>query len=548
MFGKSTSHSNIDGFVVRRRKNSGNQKLGADSTPIPEQFLDSPRLQSRKESAQTLAPSSGIAGTYQVPRNTANGRDDELSELLSQLPGEGQDEAKAKKHRLRLSKKALKRLFLLLGTLLLLAGGFVAVKFIIASGRVFDGNLFSALLSDGKELRKDQYGRVNILMFGTAGENIDHDGSDLTDSIMIASINPTDKTGFLISVPRDLWVKYGQACSAGYEGKINVVYQCGKGDNGTTADGASLLQQTVESTFGVDIQYYAAVNFAALKQAVDAVDGITVEIKSDDPRGILDRNFDWKCGYRCHYVKWPNGPAKLNGEQALALARARNAAGGYGLDGGNFDREQYQQKILIALKEKASSAGVLANPVAVTNLLDSLGDNVRTNFDAGEIKTVVQLAQEVDAKQLKRVSLIDEEDPLVTTGNVSGQSIVRPVAGLYDYSEIRSVVRAHLSGDASLLENATVDVLNGSGVPGAAQKQADELELQGYSINEIGNAPEGSYKGVKLYDLSDGKMPGTKGRLQQQLGISSVGNSSTLPSGVMSDADFVIIIGTNGSN
>src|SRR5690606_34361933 len=127
--------------------------------------------------------------------------------------------------------------------------------------------------------------------------------------------------------------------------------------------------------------------------------------------------------------KWPNGPARLNGDQALALARARNAAGGYGLGGGNFDREQYQQKIILALKDKAASAGTLANPVAVSGILDALGDNVRTNFTAGEVKTLINLAGEIPTASIKRVSLVEPGKAVLTTGNVSGQSVVKPAAG-----------------------------------------------------------------------------------------------------------------------
>src|SRR5690606_36821939 len=109
---------------------------------------------------------------------------------------------------------------------------------------------------------------------------------------------------------------------------------------------------------------------------------------SDDPRGIYDPNFDWECNHQCNYVKYPNGPAHLDGKHAVLLARARDSTGmGYGLADGNFAREQYQQKILVALRDKAASVGTLANPAAVAQLIDSLGNNVRTNVSTGEVKT-----------------------------------------------------------------------------------------------------------------------------------------------------------------
>lgn len=548
MFGKN-SHSNTDGFVIKRRtapaaKIEQSRHLASD--PLPEQILGSPQYRSINAGAGLQAEPKKSAHRV-AAASVATAHRTDITKTLQSLPSVDLNDEPAKKKRFRLSKKTIKRFLIAVMIVVLLVGGYVGIKFLIASGRVFSGNLFSALINDGKELKKDQYGRVNILIFGTSEDDVDHDGADLTDSIMVASINPADNTGFLMSVPRDLWVKYGKACSSGYEGRINVLYQCGK-DGGDSKSGAQLLEGVVEDNFGIDIKYHVNVNYSALRQAVDAVDGITVQIESDDPRGIYDPNFDWQCNHRCNLVKYPNGPANLNGERALALARARNAAGGYGLGGGNFDREQYQQKIIIALKDKATSAGVLANPVTVTKLLDSLGDNVRTNFDAGEIKTLIKLAQQVDAKQLKRLSLVDEKKPLVTTANISGQSVVRPVTGVYDFSDIRAMLRVHLSGDNSALEGATIDVLNGSGIPGQAQTKADELEEQGYNIATVGNAPGGTYGTMQLYDLSDGKKPATKAKLQKALGVSEVKSSDLLPAGAETESDFVIIIGTNGSH
>ena len=418
-------------------------------------------------------------------------------------------------------------------------------KFLLASGRVFEGNVFAALFSDAKPLKTDQYGRSNVLLFGTSEDDPEHSGADLTDSIMVASIDQKTNQGFLLSVPRDLYVKYGRACTSGYEGKINAAYQCGKGQKGDEKAGAEFLKGIVSKNFGVDIQYYAKVNYTALRDSVNAVGGITVQIDSDDPRGILDRNFDWKCRYKCYYVKYANGPAQLDGDHALALARARNASGGYGLGGGNFDREQYQQKIIVAIRDKASSAGVLANPVKVNGLIDSIGNNVRTNIEAGEIKTIVKIGQKTDTSKLKHLNLVDEKKPLVTTGNYGGQSIVWPVGGVYDYSAIKAYVTANLSGDTALLEGAVVDVLNGSGVSGVAQIKADSLEAAGFTIGVVSNAPAGNYGNASLYDLSKGKKPGTKTKLEKQLGVTA---KTALPAGVSSTADFVIIVGSNAAN
>jgi anionic cell wall polymer biosynthesis LytR-Cps2A-Psr (LCP) family protein len=360
-------------------------------------------------------------------------------------------------------------------------------------------------------------------------------------------------------VPRDLWVDYGQACTSGYQGKINVTYICNantdsKGKPQNEAAGQTAFRTQVGNIFGIDLQYSVHINYTVLQKAVDAVGGITVNIDSPDPRGILDRNFDWNCpGGRpqsCYNVKYPNGPANLDGLHALYLARARGddpQGRTYGLGNANFDREKYQQKILIALKEKATSAGTLANPVAVTNILDALGGNVRTNIDSEEVKSFIALLKDTDASKMKTLTLVDKTKPLVTTGTAGGQSIVRPVAGLFDYSAIQTYVRANISGDQTATEAATVAVLNGSGVVGGAQKRADTLKTQGIVVDSVANAPAGAYPNpVTLYDMTGGKKPATKDKLEKILGVKTT--TSALPSTVTSKADFVIILGTNGAN
>jgi LCP family protein required for cell wall assembly len=429
--------------------------------------------------------------------------------------------------------------------LALLFGAYFGIKIFMTSSKLFSGNIFD-LLGAGATLKADEYGRTNILVFGTSEDDPGHAnaGADLTDSIMVISIDQKAKNAVMISVPRDLWVEYGESCMSGDEGKINVVYECGA-DGAGEREGAEKLMGIVGDVFNLDIQYYSHVNYTVVRDTVNAVGGVTVDIDSDDPRGILDRNFDWACKYKCYYVKWPNGPAKLNGDQALALARARNAAGGYGLGGGNFDREQYQQKIIIALKDKAASAGTLANPVAVSGILDALGENVRTNFSAGEVKTLISLAGEIPSASIKRVSLVEPGKAVLTTGNVRGQSVVKPIAGTYDFSGIQRFVRQKLTISSTNAEEPSIEVLNGSDYGGLASKKAAELEAAGFGDVSTGDTDSDSAYGEYVwYDLSGGKKPGALTKLKSILGSSPTG--TVLPGGVQSDADFVIIVG-NGA-
>jgi len=540
MNNRRTQTSNVDGFVLRRQAldPSRQNKLPISGLQVPNRFLN-------REDAH-----DHVQTDRELPRAQESAPVLKRSEIDASL--KAIDDAPAQprhKRRFRLNKKVIKRIILVIIILIVLAAGFIGVRAFIASSKIFNGNIFD-LLSTAQPLKTDQYGRSNIVIFGTSEDDPGHPGSDLTDSIMIVSIDQKNKNAAMVSVPRDLWVKYGQACDAGYEGRVNAVYSCYSDGGSDEVTGANALKDNIGDNFGMDIQYYAHVNYTVVKQVVDAVGGVEVTIQSSDPRGILDRNFDWKCGYRCYYVKYANGPTgTMDGEHALFLARARgddNGQATYGLPNGNFDREKNQQKILTAIKTKATSAGTLSNPVAVTNLIDAMGNNVRTNFSGGEIKTLISLAQDIPTDKIKSVSLVEPGNSVVTTGNVSGQSIVRPVEGIYDFSGIRTYLRQKFQvTNANGEEAAIIDVLNGSSRTGVAGAKAEELTEAGFEIGTVGDTDSNNYPTLSWYDLSGGKSPKAAAKLKQELGLASSG--TTLPVGVQAEGDFVIIIG-DGTN
>ncbi len=474
--------------------------------------------------------------------------DDHGDTTLGDIPSKGRKVRKDKKRDSKKPKGKVKRLAfwvsMVLVAALVLVIGFLIYKGITAGGNIFKGNLFDIV--QNQPLKEDENGRSNFLIFGTAedDEGGEHGGANLTDSIMVLSVSQSKKDAYMLSLPRDLWVHYAETCSVGNQGKLNAVYFCASDDGKNEAEGAAALQKKVGEITGLDVQYYAHLNFTAVVDAVDAVGGVDVTIQSEDPRGILDRNFDWKCGYRCYYVKYSNGEkAHLDGEHALALARARNASGGYGLPNGNFDREKNQQLIIKALREKALSAGTLTNVGAITKLIDALGNNLRTNVETKEIRTLMDLASTIDSNSIQSLSLVDEDNMLVTTGMYLGQSIVRPVAGIMDYSEIHAFVRAQMSSSQHVKENPKVVVLNGSGVAGAAQEAADLLAGEGFTISSVGNAPEGTYDRRVVYSLvPEGEKPASVARMQQiYSGLTF--KTTKPPVSVVGDVDFVVIVG-----
>ncbi len=475
------------------------------------------------------------------------GRDD-LTQSLRDIDEIGPEKESRKQRRrdkkndriIRPKNKVVRTIKWVLISLLIigaLVGGYLILKTVLASNSVFKGSIFDIVQNE--PLKEDENGRSNFLIFGTEAEG--HPGADLTDSIMVMSIDQDKKNAFMVSLPRDLWVEYEETCTVGNQGKLNAAYYCASNDGEDASAGAAALQRKAGEITGLDIQYYVHVNWSAVVDGVNAVGGVDVTIQSEDPRGILDRNFDWVCNFNCYYVNYKNGETvHLDGEHALALARARNASGGYGLPGGNFDREKNQQLIIKALREKAVSAGTLTNLGAVTGLIDTLGNNFRSNIETKEIRTLMGLADSIASEDIVSLSLVAEGNELVTTGMYNAQSIVRPIAGLLDYSTISEYILKEITAEPFVKEAPHVSVLNGSQTSGVAQLEADKLEAAGFVIDGTGNAPEGTYAKIEIYQINTDKTE-SAAKLKELYGVNL--KTTPPPVSVVGETDFLIILG-----
>jgi LCP family protein required for cell wall assembly len=305
--------------------------------------------------------------------------------------------------------------------------------------KVFHGNLFSdvqALFSTTR-LNGEAQGRVNILLAGYQGVNSDEGA--LTDSIMIVSLDTRNNTAFTLSIPRDLLVRIP---GMGYQ-KINAANTAYKfSQPGYFSGGMGQLQQIVEQNFGIPIQYYALINYNAFEDAVNAVGGITIVIHSPDPRGLYDPNVNKAHGGP---VKLPNGPVTLNGIHALALALARgDSPYAYGFPLSDINREQHQRQMLIALEQKAFSAGVLSNPIKVTHLFDAIGTNVSTDLSLADALRLVQLMKAVNINNIKSYGLsYGGRNSLLSTyySPNTGDSLI-PAAGLNNYTQIQNFYKS----------------------------------------------------------------------------------------------------------
>lgn len=423
-------------------------------------------------------------------------RREDIDQSLHDIDAQVEVQKKFQGHSRRLITKKLIKRVVTLGVLVAVGfGGWIGVKTLLASNAVFKGDIFG--LVQQRELKMDGNGRTNILILGTSEDDPGHPGGHLTDSIMVLSADQKKKDAYMISIPRDLEVRYGRSCIPGYSGKINAFFQCVNDDFESTSaedERQAATRELVGSVVGLEIHYSVHVNYSVMRDVVKALDGITVVIEgSGGAPGVMDSNFDWKCHgdtgaqkrASCppngHFIELPNGPATLDAEHALYLAMARGDTNPtYGLGNSNFDREKNQQKILVAIRDKAMSTGTLTNVGKVTGIIDALGRNLRTNFETAEIRTLMKVAQETPSNQIKSINLL--ENQLVTGG-------AQPVMGMYNFAQIQAFIKKQLNSTPLAKESSHIVVLNASGVAGAAQREADALMALGMEIDQVGNAP-----------------------------------------------------------
>lgn len=433
-----------------------------------------------------------------------------------------------------------KKAAMILLVLVLIVFGWVGGKFLYNFSKVFGGNIFGVLSST--KLKGEDVGRVNILLAGNSSDDVGHQGGDLTDSIMLVSIDTRNNKAFMLSIPRDLWVHIPNDGHA----KINEAYVDGGNQNfdesGYPTGGMGMLEKVVSDDFGVNIDYYALVNYSAVRDAVNAVGGVDFNVQSSDPRGLYDPSID----YATHkpLVRLTNGVHHLDGQQALDLTRARgDSYGSYGFPQADFNRTEHQRELLVDLKNKAESAGVLANPAKLSSLSDAIGKNVQTDLSVSEVKRLYTLTKNINGSSIQSLSLNDDNGNSLLKSYTSnnGESALIPDAGMDQFYDIQAFLKRHMSSNPVIQEGAKVVVLNATDTTGLAAKERTALQGKNIDVTKIGSS-DTPRPTTLIIDASAGKKPATRQLLQQTYGNNF---TTTNPYSDIYDADFIIVLGND---
>jgi len=360
------------------------------------------------------------------------------------------------------------------------------------------------------------------------------DRKGLTDTIMVAYLDASDKKAGLVSIPRDTWVEVPEY---GFY-KINQAYLLGEA-YGYPGGGPGILMETAGNLLDVEIDYYAQVDLAAFVVLVDAVDGVSVDVEEEI---IIYPNANTKD----KPVQLSPGEYKLPGDLALGYVRTRDTPEG------DFGRNERQQQVLVALQKKVFSYEILPALIPrLPGLYQKLSRDVETNLTLNQIVSLAWKVKDINPQSVHTWAI---REPVVTADvNDQNQYILVP-----DLEQIRKIWQDMQSITATPMpepteeitleeylaeENASVSILNATSSPGLATVTAEFLAEKGFQINEVGNADK--YRDQTLiYDYS-GK-PYTVQSLLEFMGYTQ--NRLFYRSDPAVTVDIVIVLGADWVN
>lgn len=281
--------------------------------------------------------------------------------------------------------------------------------------------LFQLVFDRGVSLNQVN-GKVNILLLGIGGPG--HDGPDLTDTMIFASIDQSKDKITLVSIPRDLWVP-------DLNNKINTAYAIG--ENKKRGLGLVLAKSVVSKILNQPVEYGFRLDFSGFEQAVDLVGGLDVNVTNtlDDYQYPIDGKENDSCGHSnteiaslsaqiasgsaseldafpCRYIHihFDKGLNHMDGKQALEFVRSRHAVGSEGSD---FARSARQEKVIKAFKDKILSPTTLFNPVKLLSLYTTIKANVDTDIKPTEMDDFIRLGQNLRGAKIE-TAVIDYGD------------------------------------------------------------------------------------------------------------------------------------------
>jgi polyisoprenyl-teichoic acid--peptidoglycan teichoic acid transferase len=360
-------------------------------------------------------------------------------------------------------------------------GVFVAILVIIfvAKTASFYPFLFQLLFNRGIDLKQTTDNRINLLILGIGGGS--HDGPNLTDTIIFASLDPKNNKVTLVSIPRDLWVPDLTMDVK----KINGAYADGeaKEKGGGLVEAEAVAQEIT----GQNVDYGVRLDFSGFVKAVDIIGGLDINVDNtfDDYQYPIDGKEADTCGhtqtelqalatdsadqavldFSCRYqhVHFDKGLTHMNGEMALEFVRSRHAS--QTVEASDFARSKRQEKVIQAFKNKVLSAQTLINPGKLISLYTVLQGSIDTDVKQSEFDDFIRLAEKMRSAKIQSAVIDQGDDQTQRPGLLINPPIssdysyawtLIPRTGNGNFSEIQNYISCEISnGNCSVLPTPT---------------------------------------------------------------------------------------------
>lgn len=301
-----------------------------------------------------------------------------------------------------------------------------------------------SVITDPTPRLKETEGRTNILLLGRAGG--DHDGADLTDTIIFLSVNLKTSEITLISLPRDIW-------APSLKDRINTAYEIGEGKR--KGGGLILSKAIVSDLLNQPVHYAVLIDFSGFKKMVDLLGGLQVDVENsfDDYKypiegkenDLCDGDPEFSC--RHEHLHFDKGTQFMDGERVLKYVRSRQAEGEEGTD---FARSKRQQKVLLSLKNKILARETLLNPGKILSLEKLAGESIVTDIQTSEFDDFLKIARSQNLAKMRTLTLDTGDknkgrDGLLINPPISaynGAWVLAPRSG--DWQEIQSYIKSQL--------------------------------------------------------------------------------------------------------
>ena len=350
--------------------------------------------------------------------------------------------------------------------------------------------------------------RLNVLLLGIDSRG-DSSTTQNTDTMIVISLDPVNKTAAMLSIPRDVYIDRPGVLVD----KINAAYAFG---------GPDLTRRVVEDLLGIRLNAYALVDFDAFTKIVDSVGGVVIDVK----RPVRDESYPTP-DYGVERLDITAGPQLMDGAAALRFARSRH-------DTNDYSRAQRQQLVLSALRTRMSQGDFLRG---LPGLIDRVGSVVQTNFDPASILPLAQFGSGIDGEAIRSEVLYPcggsyPHCELQSSGGDGGFYLIP------DRAKIRDLAAALFYDPQVKSEGASIEVRSAGARNGVAQTIADRLSERAFTVSTVSDGATGRSavlvrNGAKRY---------TANALALQLGGLPV---DTLPAGEQSSADIVVRVGSD---